>query len=61
MKAGGKRPGSGQPKKEKVLITKCFIVDEEAYNKADALYPKQLSKKVNAYIKRLANTKPAKN
>lgn len=57
MTAGGKRPGSGRPKKEKPLITKCFRVDEEVYNNAQAVYGKILSKKINDYLKRITKTK----
>ena len=58
MTAGGKREGSGRPKKDKPLVTKCFRVDEDIYNKAQELHGKQLNKKVNDYLKRLAKTKP---
>lgn len=48
-----KRP-VGAPKKEKVLVTKCFRVDEEAYNKAKEIYGNTISKKVNQLIIRLS-------
>ncbi len=57
MTAGGKRQGSGRPKKEKPLITKCFRVDEEVYNNAQAVYGKTLNKKINDYLKRITKTK----
>lgn len=57
MTAGGKRPGAGRPKVEKVLVTKCFRVDEDAYNKAQAIHEKTLNKKVNELLKRLSKEK----
>ncbi len=53
MTAGGKRTGCGRPKIENKLVTKSFRVNYEAYNKACLLYPKQLGRKLNAYIIRL--------
>jgi hypothetical protein len=58
MTAGGKRPGAGRPKKEKPLVTKCFRVDDEAYNKAKEVHGKTFNQKVNAYIKRLSKMRP---
>lgn len=58
MTAGGKRPGAGRPKKEKPLVTKCFRVDEEVYNKAQEVHGKLLNKKVNDYLKRLSKMRP---
>lgn len=58
MTAGGKRPGAGAPKKDKTLISKSFRVDEEAFLKAQELFPKTLSKKVNEFIRRLAKKAP---
>jgi hypothetical protein len=57
MTAGGKREGSGRPKVEKPLVTKCFRVDEDAFNKAQERHGKELNKKINAFIKRLAKSK----
>ena len=59
MTAGGKREGAGRkPNKDKglpeVLETRCFRVDPVAYAKAQELHGKELSKKVNALIKRLS-------
>jgi hypothetical protein len=54
MTAGGKREGAGRPKVEKPLVTKCFRVDEDLYNKAQEIHGKAFNKKVNAYIKRLS-------
>lgn len=60
MTAGGKRPGAGRKPKEKPLVTKCFRVDETAYNKAQEIHGKKLSEKVNALIKRLSKEPKAK-
>lgn len=54
MTAGGKRIGSGRPKVENPLVTKCFRVDENNYNKAQEIHGKTLNKKVNDYLKRLS-------
>ena len=58
MTAGGKRPGAGRPKKKKPLVTKCFRVDEDVYNKAQEVHGKLLNKKVNDYLKRLSKMRP---
>ncbi len=57
-KSGGKREGAGRPKKEKPLVTKCFRVDEDVYNKAQEVHGKLLNKKVNDYLKRLSKMRP---
>lgn len=54
MKAGGKRIGAGRPKVDKPLVTKCFRVDEDLYNKAQILHGKTVNKKVNELLKRLS-------
>lgn len=58
MTAGGKREGAGRPKKENPLVTKCFRVDEDAYNKAQEIHGKKLNQKVNGYLKRLSKMPP---
>lgn len=58
MTAGGQRVGAGRPKKEKPMVTKCFRVDEEVYNKAKEVHGKLLNKKVNDYLKRLSIMRP---
>lgn len=54
MEHGGKRDGAGRKPIQKPLVSKCFRVDEDAFNKAQEIHGKALSKKVNAFIKRLA-------
>jgi hypothetical protein len=54
MTAGGKREGAGRPRVEKPLVTKCFRVDEEAFNRAHQIHGKSLNQKVNKFLKRLS-------
>ncbi len=59
MTAGGKRIGAGRKTNKekglkKPLVTRCFRVDEDAFNKAQEAHGKALNQKVNAFIKRLS-------
>jgi hypothetical protein len=59
-KHGGKREGAGRKAKE-VTETTGFRLNSEALAKCREIYGRSLNAKINAYIKRLAKTKPAKN
>lgn len=54
MPSGGARQGAGRKPKEKPLVTKCFRVDEDIFNKAQEIHGKTLNKKINNYLKRLS-------
>lgn len=54
MPSGGARQGAGRPKVDKPLVTKCFRVDETAFNAAQEKHGKKLSGKVNAFIKKIS-------
>jgi hypothetical protein len=60
MSQGGKREGAGRKAKGNKLITASFRVDPDAYAKAQELHGKELSQKVNAFIKRLSKPKKEK-